>query len=619
MIKMRYLGSKIKLLSAIESVINKYNIEGETFADLFSGTGCVGDYFKGKYKIISNDFLYYSYVLNRAKLSFPCVPQFEKFSLTYGCNIFEWLNDRNYVPNDSFFIYNNYTPHGGRMFFTDENGIKIDGIRQDIENFKADDLLNDDEYFFLLASLLESVTRYSNTSGTYEAFFKFWDTRAEKTFQIEPIEMNVVDDIHKSIVYTEDTNQLVRTIEGDIAYIDTPYTVTQYVSAYHLLETLARYDYPRITGVGGKRGRGNKNSLYARRSEAKSQFEDLLRQINFKHVIISYSNQGLVPIEELIELARLFAVDHIVHVENFDYREYQNHRSSNKSNGKKLNEIIIYFEKDLSINKSPLNYSGSKDTMLPTIIKELPYHIDTFVDVMGGAFNVGANIVTTNVVQYNEINRQIFDIVSWLLNENKKSVITDVENCINQYALEKGLRENYDVLKQDYNDAENHIKLFVLHMYSFQNMIRFNGNQKFNTPVGVAGYSDDMRNRINNFRIKSSNLIMTNLDYVNIDWTQYPKDTLFYFDPPYYITNAAYNDGKRGGKGWGIQEEVELLQILTRIHELGYKFLLSNVINHNGKSHDILIKWAEEHQFKIIDAGISGWRYSKNEVLIKNY
>ena len=60
---MRYLGSKIKLLEQIENVINDNHIEGETFADLFAGTGCVGDYFKDRYKVISNDFLYYSFVL----------------------------------------------------------------------------------------------------------------------------------------------------------------------------------------------------------------------------------------------------------------------------------------------------------------------------------------------------------------------------------------------------------------------------------------------------------------------------------------------------------------------------------------------------------------------------
>ena len=75
---MRYLGSKMKLLSAIEDVIKKNKIEGETFADLFAGTGCVGDYFKNQYKVISNDFLYFSYVLNMAKLKNGNVPDFKK-------------------------------------------------------------------------------------------------------------------------------------------------------------------------------------------------------------------------------------------------------------------------------------------------------------------------------------------------------------------------------------------------------------------------------------------------------------------------------------------------------------------------------------------------------------
>ena len=55
---MRYLGNKTKLLDFIEKVIIKYNIKGEVFADLFAGTGSVGDFFKNKYKIISNDFIY---------------------------------------------------------------------------------------------------------------------------------------------------------------------------------------------------------------------------------------------------------------------------------------------------------------------------------------------------------------------------------------------------------------------------------------------------------------------------------------------------------------------------------------------------------------------------------
>lgn len=617
---MRYLGSKIKLLPEIESVIKKYKIKGETFADLFAGTCCVGDHFKGKYKIISNDFLYYSYVISKAKLSFKEVPKFKKFRKDYNRNIFEWLNTNKYVADDTYFVYKNYTPIGGRKFFKEENGIKIDGIRQEIEKLKDKEIITENEYYFLIASLLESVTKVSNTSGTYEAFFKFWESRAEKEFIIEPLEINKVNKISRNEVFSKDSNLLVREIEGDIAYIDTPYTVTQYVSAYHILETLAKYDSPKIKGVGGKRERENKNSLYARRSEAMAQFEDLFRQIRFKHIIISYSNQGIVPLEQLVSLAKLFAKDNKVYVEKFDYQEYQNHRSSNKRNGENLNEVIIYFQKDLDVNKSPLNYSGSKNTLVPTIIRELPYEVENFVDVMGGAFNVGANIVATKKIYYNEINTKIYDIIKWLITTDKKEVIQDIEDCINKYGLTKSGKLSYNKLRHDYNmNTIDSVSLFVLHMYSFQNMIRFNNSQKYNTPIGVAGYSEDMKKRIKNFNPKNSEVEFWNMDYVDIDWTSFSKNTIFYFDPPYFITNASYNDGKRGGKGWTMVEEIQLLDTLLKIDKLGYKFLLSNVVEHNGKKNTMLINWIKKNKYKIINAGVSGWRYVKDEVIIKNF
>ena len=616
---MRYLGSKIKLLTQIEDVIEKNGIKGETFADLFAGTGCVGDFFKDRYKIISNDFLYYSYVFNTAKVKNNGVPKFKRFRDAYTCDIFGWLNGLEFQPDDSFFVYLNYTPTGGRMFFTEKNGIKIDGIRQTIEELKNRDVIDEVEYCFLIASLLESITKVSNTSGTYEAFFKFWDSRSQKDFEIEPLELFDKPCKYNNEVLSRDTNELVREIEGDIAYIDPPYTVTQYISAYHMLETVAKYDAPAIKGIGGKRGRGDKNSLYAQRTQAKKIFEDLFRQIQFKHILVSYSNQGLVPLEELIELAQEFAVGGIVKVSNFDYKEYKNHRSSNKRNGTSLNEVIIYFQKDCEVNKSPLNYSGSKDTLLPAILKELPHSINTFVDVMGGAFNVGANVQALNTVVYNELNPYVYNLIKWLLSEDKNRIVHDIEDIIKKYRMGKAEKEPYNRLRDYYNDNPSNEMLYVLHMYSFQNMIRFNSHHKFNTPIGVAGYSDDIKNRILNFRVKSPNVVFENRDYTSINWAEYEEGTVFYFDPPYYITSAAYNDGKRGMKGWGINEEIELLNLLKKIDSAGYCFVLSNVLKHKEKTNTLLIEWVERNNYRIIEIGSSGWRYAKNEVLIVNY
>ncbi|MDC8001527.1 Dam family site-specific DNA-(adenine-N6)-methyltransferase [Aequorivita todarodis] len=616
---MRYIGNKSKLLDFIEGVIDKYKIKGNSFVDLFSGTSSVGDFFKDKYKIISNDFMYYSYVFSKAKLLNDSIPKFKSFNKKYSKDVFEWLNEKEFKPNKHFFVYNNYTPKGERMFFTEANGLKIDGIRISIEDLYCDRTINENEYYFLLASLLESVTKVSNTSGTYEAFFKFWDTRAEKEFCIKPLEFLHKKYDSENLIYNQDSNELLRKIDGDILYIDPPYSVTQYASAYHILETIARYDFPYIKGVGGKRDKGKCVSLYSRKHQAYEQFEDLFRQANFEHILISYSNQSIISLDELVDLAKRFSVKSEVYVEDLSYREYQNHRSSNKRNGKKLKEVIIYFKKDTNVIKSPLNYSGSKDKLVPQIIKELPKHIDTFVDVMGGAFNVGVNIVATNKVIYNEINSWVFDLVNWLLKNNKKPIIKDIENTISFFKLEKGAKEEYLRLRDEYNDMDSKtLYLYVLHMYSFQNMIRFNNSKKFNTPIGVAGYSDDIKNRILNFKAKSK-VILTNKCYTIFDWESFPQDTVFYFDPPYFITSASYNDGKRGLKGWDGDSEVEMLSNLTKLDSLGYKFILSNVLHHRNKTNHLLIEWIQEHNFKVIDVGTTGWRYAKNEVLIKNF
>ena len=120
---MRYLGNKTKLLPFIDSVIKKYNIEGETFADLFAGTGTVGDHFKQDYQVISNDFLYFSYVINKAKLLNATPPKFQKFRKKYNKEIFSWLNEVFFIPTHYYFIYNNYSPVGERYFFSEKNAI----------------------------------------------------------------------------------------------------------------------------------------------------------------------------------------------------------------------------------------------------------------------------------------------------------------------------------------------------------------------------------------------------------------------------------------------------------------------------------------------------------------
>lgn len=616
---MRYLGNKTKLLDFIEKVIRKYNIQGNIFADLFAGTASVADYFKDRYQIIANDYMGYSAIIAKAKLLNCDIPEFERFKDEFGCSPFEWLNNKKYVPNKDYFIYNNYTPVGNRMYFQEENAIKIDGIRIDIEELYKNGVLNEAEYSFLIASLLESVLKVSNTTGTYQAFLKFWESRSEKELYLEPLEFNHSRLQGNNVIYNENTNKIVRRISGDIAYLDPPYTITQYTNSYHVLETITRYDTPVIFGKTGRR-KNRELSGYSNKQKVYFEFEDLLRQIDFEHVLISYSNQSLISLADLVDLARRFAIDGEVHVETSEYREYATNNLSQKGDEDiKLKEAIIYFRKDRSINKSPLNYSGSKDPIMPMLIKELPKHVGTFVDAMGGAFNVGANVTALDKTLYCEYNNYIYGIIKLITSTSSEELIEKVEAVVKKYKLKKKDKEAYIKLRQDYNDTKDSLLLFVLQIYAFQNMIRFNSSQKMNTPVGNNEYCEGIADRIKNFKVKAPEFSIECKPYSQICYTEFPKDTLFYFDPPYFITNAEYNDGKRGLEGWDSHNEVELLNYLTKLDNDGYKFMLSNVVRHNGKVHHILLDWIEEHGFNMKVIGMTGIKYPREEVVITNY
>src|SRR5690554_5251123 len=99
---MRFIGNKTRILHHIESVIEENDIKGEVFCDLFAGSGAVGDNFKNKYQIISNDYLYSMTIINKAKLYNKNKPRFSKFFKIHNMSPFEYLNNKTYVYQKKF-------------------------------------------------------------------------------------------------------------------------------------------------------------------------------------------------------------------------------------------------------------------------------------------------------------------------------------------------------------------------------------------------------------------------------------------------------------------------------------------------------------------------------------
>ncbi|MGI8883876.1 MAG: DNA adenine methylase [Pyrinomonadaceae bacterium] len=286
---MNYIGSKYKLSKFIKSEVRKVvgEIKDKVFCDLFAGTGAIGRAFKTEAKkVIANDIEFYSYILNQNYIG-----NHEK--LNYQQYIDE-LNDTRGVEG---FVYKNYCIGGGsdRQYFSDENGRKIDAVRQKIEDWKTKREINENLYYFLLASLLEKADAVANTASVYGAFLKHLKKSAQKSLDIKPALFDVNDNEHE--VYNEDANELIKRIEGDVLYLDPPYNAREYGANYHLLNTVARYDDFVPRGKTGLREYGR--SLYCKKREVEKVFDDLIRDAKFKYIFLSYNNEGLMPKEAI--------------------------------------------------------------------------------------------------------------------------------------------------------------------------------------------------------------------------------------------------------------------------------------------------------------------------------
>jgi adenine-specific DNA-methyltransferase len=286
---MNYIGSKYSLMTFLESSIDGIvgRQSGGVFADLFAGTGVVGSAFKRKgYTVIANDIQHYSYALNR-----HCVENVPPMASAH----LEWLNS---LDGEDGFIYRNYCAGSGsgRKYFTDENGRKCDAIRNALNKMFSDGVIDEDEYFYYLAGLINSIDKVANTASVYGAYLKHVKSSAAKAFKLE---MLPLVDGARGKAYNEDISDIVRRIDGDVLYLDPPYNARQYCSNYHVLETVSRYDNPTLSGVTGLRDDRELKSAFCSKRMVASAFDDVIANAGFKYIFLSYNNEGLMNHETI--------------------------------------------------------------------------------------------------------------------------------------------------------------------------------------------------------------------------------------------------------------------------------------------------------------------------------
>lgn len=317
---MNYIGSKLTLTNFLSDSILDIagdNISGCTFADLFAGTGAVGTAFKEKgCRVIANDIQYYSYVLNRHLVGNVPPLDVSEFDYMFG------------LEGADGFVYNNYCEGSGsgRNYFADENGRKCDAIRIELEGLKKENKIDERQYYYILASLINSIDKYANTASVYGAYLKHIKNSAQKEFKFELLP--VIEGSDKCEVYNRDVNELIGEISGDILYLDPPYNARQYCANYHVLETIARYDNPILKGVTGLRDYTEQRSLYCSKRTVERVFDDLIKRADFKYIFLSYNNEGLMSFDTIKSIMSQYGK---YDVRQCDYRRFKADRDENRN------------------------------------------------------------------------------------------------------------------------------------------------------------------------------------------------------------------------------------------------------------------------------------------------
>ena len=352
---MRYIGNKENILDRIYQILLQNEVKGDTFIDVFSGTTSAAKYFKKRgCQIYSCDLMYLSYCLQKAYIENNKTPMFEslldllpsKIQPTLFVTPLEIVLDYlNTIEPIEGFIYKNYTPEGTaslerpRMYFSSENGKKIDAIRTKIEEWYCRGLVTEHEYYILISCLLESVSFYANISGVYAAFQKQWDPRAIKPFRLRLIDL--IDNGKENYVYNRNSLELVSLLSTDILYMDPPYNERQYLPNYHLVETIAKYDSPSIRGITGMREYEDKKSSFCNARSALESLDYVAKNANCRFLILSYNSEGIMKQEDILSILSQYGD---VKLEQFEYLRF-------KSNNKGLSKTKKHVFEQLYILK----------------------------------------------------------------------------------------------------------------------------------------------------------------------------------------------------------------------------------------------------------------------------
>ena len=295
--------------------------------------------------------------------------------------------------------------------------------------------------------------------------------------------------------------------------------------------------------------------------------------------------------------------------------------------------------------RSPLFYVGDKYKLISQLLDLFPSKVNNFYEPFIGGGTVFLNI---QVKKYflNDIDKHLISIHKFLISSAKRpdDFFNSIEKIISKYnlscsyqkdivplSLKKKFKKTYYAKfnKEGYvklrsyinvNQKKDPLFFYILLIYGFNRMLRFNSSGEFNLPVGNVDFNKNVISAIDDYFnfVQDKKMKFTSKDFRKfLAKDKYEKDDFVYLDPPYLITSSEYN------KLWSKNEENDLLQLADELNEKNVKFALSNVISYKGNRNNLLIKWMKKYKVHNIRSNYINYHNNSNkkirEVLITNY
>ena len=274
------------------------------------------------------------------------------------------------------------------------------------------------------------------------------------------------------------------------------------------------------------------------------------------------------------------------------------------------------------MNRSPLFYVGDKYKLVSQLLRFFPKKISKYVEPFYGGGSSSLQVTAKEYV-FNDIDPYIIALHKMLIRNsaNVDGFFDHIFSLINQYGLSCSYlrddvpidlkkqypktyyshfnKDSYLRLKADYNqDAEkDYYKLYLLLIYGFNHMIRFNSKGEFNLPVGNVDFNKNVYEAlVNYFSTQGSRTISIYCsDFESFTKSiVLDKDTFFYFDPPYLISTSEYN------KYWTREDELRLYNLLDWLNQKRVRFGITNLLQHKGARNVMFEEWSRQYKVEHI-------------------